>query len=240
MPKASVLCVALMLALISMHSYAQNPTNRGGLPGNTVREFLNDGDERSYYDPINDTIHYKKAIDSFYRGPGNKVYLLTQRIFTSSDTTLRVEYFRDLSDIIDLKTYKRIDHTFFLNKRKVYMWFGTSDGEYAYEIVDADAASFVPFKAVAGGTDKKHVFYWNFDKGKIEIIPGADPKNIKVLCPPDECWNCGNCYFVDNKQVFFAHTIVAEADPKTFHLLTGANVDAADKHAQYYQGNKVR
>jgi hypothetical protein len=238
MPKVPVLYVALMLVVASLHG--QNPTNRAGLPGNAVRELINDGTENLYFDPINDTIRYKKIADNFYRGPHGKVFLLTQRMFGATDTIAMVEYFRDMSDFMDLKSYKRIDDVFFLNKQKVYMWVATSDGEVAYEIVGADAASFIPFEEISGGVDKRNVFYWDLRKGSIEIIPGANPKTIKVLCPADECWNCGGCYFIDDKRVFFAHTVVPDADSKTFHLLTEAGVDAADQHAKYRQGSKIR
>jgi hypothetical protein len=218
---------------------AQSKIPRGGLAGNNIPEFIQDKNTPYFTDPIDDTIHFKRVIDQIYRGDSNKIYLKTACFYpVNNDTLLFLEYYKDISEFLDLKTYGQLPEGFFQNKHKVYMWWGNSDGEYPMEVKGADPKSFVPFKNVGGGTDKNYVFYGG-GPSDFEIIQGANPKTVKVLNPKRGCWNCGDCYFVDDKFVFYGFVKIEGADPKTFKLLNKDKLDAKDTNGQYFEGKRI-
>jgi hypothetical protein len=209
------------------------------LPGNNIRQFLHDqADENYFTDPVDDTVHYHRVKDNIFTDANGKVYLLNAFIVSFGDSLLAREYFRDYSDFIDLKTYRSIKHDFFVNRGRVYVWFSNSDGTYPVEIDNADFKTFKPFDNVCGGTDKNHVFYGS-PLDSIKIIKGADPKTIQVLNPGHGCWNCDNCYFKDQKNVFFGCNRIAQADAKSFVLVNEDGVDCIDINHKYYDGHVI-
>ncbi|MCO4292401.1 DKNYY domain-containing protein [Solitalea sp. MAHUQ-68] len=155
----------------------------------------------------------------------------------SEDTLLTTQYFKDITDF-DLETFRTVKDGYFITKGKVYLWWGNSDGNYPVEVIGADPKTFIPFDSIAGGTDKKSVFYGgppeDFSK-----IDGADPKTIKVLNPKRGCWNCGDCYFTDDKNVYYGLQKIKGADPKTFTLLNLDTIDAKDKNRKYFNGEPI-
>lgn len=211
------------------------------MTGNNIEEFVQDKKDKQYFtDPIDDTINFKKVVDNVYKGDSGKIYILNVcGRPLGKDTFLYSEYYKDVTDFLDLKTYRQIKNGYFQNKGKVYMWWGNSDGDYPIEVVGADPKTFVPFDSVAGGTDRQYVFYGGVPSD-FEIISGADPKSIKVLNPERGCWNCGDCYFVDDKNVFYGLTKIKGADPKTFKLVNQETVDAEDKNGKYFEGELIR
>lgn len=220
-------------------AHAQVKLNRG-LPGNNIVEFVQSKDDKQYFtDPVDDTINYKKVVDNIYKDRSGKIYILNCSFRPSSNnTSFYLEYFKDVSNFLELKSYKQIQKGFFQNKGKVYMWWGNSDGNYPIEVIGADPKTFIPFESVGGGTDKQYVFYGG-GPGDFEIIKGANPRTIKVLNPAHGCWNCGNCYFVDDKAVYFGLHKMAGVDPKTFKLVNEETVDAEDKNGKYFEGHRI-
>ncbi len=234
--------ITTFIILMSLCACAQKPVKaRSGLTGNNIIEFVQDKDDTQFFtDPVDDTTNYKKVVDNIYKDVKGKTYILTVCFRpTGSDTSVYVEYYKDVSNFLDVKTYGKIKNGFFQNKGKVYIWGSNTDGDYPIEVTGADPNSFVPFDNVGGGIDKQAVFYAGVP-GNFEIIKGADPKTIKVFNPESGCWNCGNCYFVDSKSVYFGLQKMEGADPKTFKLLNQETVDAEDKNGTYFEGKRIK
>ena len=231
-----------IIILTNLYSCGQTKIkSRGGLTGNNIIELVQDNNDKVYFtDPIDDTINFKKVVDNIYRDDSGKVYIRTVCVNPiSKDTFLYSEYFKNVTAFLDLKSYEQIKNGYFQNKGKVYMWWGNSDGEYPIEVVGADPKTFVPFDSVAGGTDKQNVYYGGVPSD-FEIIQGADPKSVKVLNPERGCWNCGNCYFVDDKNVYYGLTKIEGADSKTFKLMNMETIDAEDKRGKYFEGQLIK
>ncbi|MBK6839732.1 MAG: DKNYY domain-containing protein [Bacteroidetes bacterium] len=93
--------------------------------------------------------------------------------------------------------------------------------------------------SVGGGTDEYRGVLWR-SSDDFEILWDADPKTIKVLNPDRGCWNCGNCYFVDDKSVYFGLVKIKVPDPKTFKLVNKETIDAEDKNGKYFEGKAVQ
>jgi hypothetical protein len=235
----SVFLIVSVIILTNFYSCRQ--TEHRGLTGNNSVEFVQDkNDKKMFTDPIDDTINFKKAGENIYKDQDGKFYILTVcGRPTSSDTFLFLQYFKGVTDFIDIKSYSPIKDGYFQNKGKVYMWWGNSDGEYPIEVAGADPNTFVPFDSVAGGKDKHYVFC-DGAPGDFKMIPGADPKSIKVLNPERGCWNCNNCYFLDDKNVYYGLTKIEGADPKTFKLVNIDSIDAVDKWGNYFDGHLIK
>jgi hypothetical protein len=214
---------------------------RSGLLGNNIIEFVQDKKHKIFFtDPIDDTINYKRVIDNIYKDDNEKYYILNVCFRpVSDDTLLYLEYFRDETDFLDIKSYRQIKSGYFVNKGRVFYWWGNSDGDYPIEVIGADPKTFIPFDSVAGGTDRQFVYYGSPPKD-FNVINGADPKSIKVLNPKRGCWNCGNCYFKDKKAVYYGCKKIIGADSKTFKLLNQHNFDAEDKNGKYFEGLIVK
>lgn len=215
-------------------------TSRSWLTGNPVEQFIPDNkDSRIYRDPVDDTLNFRHIIDNIYQDASLRTFIKTVCFDPSnSDSIVYLEYFKDMTNFLDLKSYKQLKEGFFQNKGKVYMWWGNSDGDYAVTVKGADPLTFSPFDSVAGGTDLNHVFYGG-PPVDFEIIEGANPKTIRVLNPDRDCWNCGDCYFVDDKHVFYGFKAIPNADPKTFRLLNKDSIDAIDKFGKYFEGQRI-
>jgi len=208
--------------------------------GNDLAQFIPDkNDDLFFVDPIDDTVNYKHVVDKIYRDDAGAIYLRDVSVTGFGDSVIAHEYFHDYSNFIELKTYRRINDSYFGNKEKVYLWYSNSDGTYPLEIRDADLETFRPFDNVCGGTDWRFVFCGS-PQGGVEIIDGADPETIKVLNPRRGCWNCGNAYFKDDKNVFFALKKIEGADVKTFKLVDQENIDCTDKRRKYFDGKVIQ
>jgi hypothetical protein len=202
---------------------------------------VQDKEDNLYFtDPVDDTVSFEKVVDNIYKGPNGKTFILTggSRLI-GNDTFLTVQYYKDVTDFLDLKSYGKLKEDYFQSKNKVYMWWGNSDGNYPIEVPNADPKTFEPFKDIAGGKDKQYVFYGGAPSN-FEVIPEADPESIRILNPERGCWNCGNCYFVDNKHVYYGSNKVKGADPKTFKLINQETIDAVDKRGRYFDGHLVK
>jgi hypothetical protein len=149
-----------------------------------------------------------------------------------------VEYFQDITSWFDTESYFDIDGSFFSVNGEVGHWWYNSGGTYVVGVIGADHESFTPFKSIAGGYDKSHVFYDGLPSN-FKIIEGCDPKTVKVLNPERGCYNCGNCYFVDKHSVFFGLNKI-EADPLTFKLVNEEKVDAIDKNGKWFDGRLLQ
>nr|WP_256471368.1 DKNYY domain-containing protein [Solitalea agri] len=57
--------------------------------------------------------------------------------------------------------------------------------------------------------------------------------------PKRGCWNCGDCYFTDDKNVYYGLQKIKGADPKTFTLLNLDTIDAKDKNRKYFNGEPI-
>lgn len=232
--------LTLFTILFSCTQYNTKIVVRTGLAGNNIVEFIKDKNDKQFFDPIDDTVNFKRVVDNIYIDYSSNVYILSICSKSiSEDTFLYLEYFKKMTDFIDIKSYKKIKDSYFQNKGKVYMWWSNSDGDYPIEVTSADPETFIPFDSVAGGIDKQHVFYGGVP-GDFETIDGADPKSIQVLNPEKGCWNCGNCYFVDSKNVYFGLTKMEGADPITFKLINSDKIDAQDKRGQYFDGQLIK
>ncbi|MFC7773273.1 DKNYY domain-containing protein [Flavobacterium sp. GCM10027622] len=230
----------LLLTALSALGQTRMEMLRSGLNGNTIAKLVQDEEDKGFFtDPVDDTLNFNKVIDNIYKDKKGKVYLLTGSFRPiAKDTAVYFEYYKDISDFLELKTYKSIKNGFFQNKNKVYIWWENSDGNYPIEVKGAHAKTFVPFDSICGGYDKKHVFYGG-GPDDFEIIKGADPKTIKVVNPKKGCWNCNNCYFIDRKSVYFGVTKINVADPNTFQLVNTETVDAEDKNGYYVEGKRI-
>jgi hypothetical protein len=214
--------------------------NRHGLTGNNIIEFVKDKNDPSIFtDPIDDITNFKKITDNIYKDIRGKTYILSACSRPFNDTLIIWEYFKEMTDFLDLKTYRRIKGDYFENKGKVYMWWSNSDGNYPIEAIGADPKSFIPFENIAGGIDNQNVFYVGVPDN-FKIIKGADPKSIKILNPERGCWNCGNCYFVDCEAVYYGLNRIDGADPKTFKLINQTKIDALDRNGKYYDGHLTK
>ncbi len=230
----------LFITIGLFSSYGQGHVGFRGLTGNNIAQFVSDeADKNVLMDPIDDTIHYKHVVDDIYEDTVGKIFLRTYASENWNDTLVLYEYYRDYSDFIRIETYKSLKKGYFINQGKVYIWWGNSDGKIPIEIEGADAKTFVPFEGIEGGVDKNFVYYGG-PPDDFEVLPGANPKTIMVLNPERGCGNCGNCYFVDDKHVYFGLKLVVGADPKTFKLLNQEAVDAQDKHGKYYDGQLIK
>jgi len=232
--------ILLLLVTSSAYGQIQKQGNRG-LPGNNTIEFVQNKSDKKYFtDPIDDTINYKKVVDNIFKDRSGKIYIINVCFRSmNNDTSIYLEYFKDVSDFLDLKSYKDIKKGFFQNKGKVYMWWSNSDGDYPIEVIGADPKTFVPFDNIGGGTDKQYVFYGG-GPDDFKIIEGANPKTIKVLNPANGCWNCGNCYFIDDKTVYYGLNKLEGADPNTFKLVNQEKIDAVDKNGKYFEGYLIK
>lgn len=247
-----VIFCAFVISMIMMrgcHSSAQSNRPRYGLNGNNVFELVIEEIDTSpsgrrhlwVCDPIDDTISYKWVVDKIYRDTAGSLFIrdMTIRPYgESGDTSIRYEFFKNFNEFLDLKTYRRIKGDYFTNNGKVYLWWGNSDGAYPIAFPGADPGTFQPFDKLCGGVDKEHVFYGG-GPDDFEVIDGANPEKIEILNPSKGCDNCGNCYFKDEKHVFFGQKMIEGADPKTFKLLNQEKVDAADRNHKYFDGQVI-
>jgi len=236
-----VFFILIFAIITNLYSCKQSNGSERGLTGNNIVEFVQDKNDKIFFtDPIDDTTNFKKVGDNIYKDESGEFYILNLCSNSiSKDTFLFLEYFKNVTDFIDLKSYRQIKKGYFQNKGKVYMWWGNSDGEYPIEVEGADPKTFVPFDSVAGGTDKQYVFHGDIP-GSFKIIQGADPKSVNVLNPERGCWNCNNCYFVDHKNVYYGLTKIDGADPKTFKLVNMDSIDAVDKWSRYFDGHLIK
>jgi DKNYY family len=214
---------------------------RTGWPGNNIVEFIQDRYDSVYFtDPIDDTLYFRRLDDQIYVRDNGKVFVRSKmEVEIGADTVVFVEYFRDVSAFLRLRGYKQLGEGFFQNKGAVYFWWGDSEGDFPIKVVSADPRTFKPFVGVGGGTDKRHVYYGG-GPDDFSIVAGADPKTVKALNPDRGCWNCRNCYFVDQNHVYLGLQEIAGADPKTFRLVNGDTVDAEDMYGRYFDGCLVK
>ncbi len=234
--------VLILLILTTCSSCGQTPKKVDrGLPGSNFVEFVQDKNNKQYFtDPVDDTTNYKNVVDNIFKDRRGKIYILNVCFRpTGNDSSVYLEYFKDMSDFLDISTYRQIKNGFFQNNGKVHIWGINSDGDYPVEVTGADPKTFVPFDSVAGGIDKQYVFYGGVPDD-FKIIDGANPKTIKVLNPARGCWNCGSCYFVDDKAVYYGLNKIEGADPKTFELVNKETIDAVDKNAKYFEGRLIK
>ncbi len=216
-------------------------------PGNSIIRWINYCPDSvkncgAYVDPVDDTITYKLVSGRVYTDTANNAFVLSMYQdpkSLESDISLFVEYYQGVSDEIDLRSYRVISGDYITTKGKVYLWWGDMQHYYLVAVQDADPKTFKPFDKIAGGTDKHHVFYGG-PPHEFDIIPGADPRSIRILNPKRGCWNCGNCYFADDRSVFFGTQRINGADAKSFKLVDKDSVDAQDKNHRYFDGKVVK
>ena len=238
---ASPVSILLLLIVLTSCSQSENKSHNGRWKGNNLVEFIPDEKrQRNFIDPIDDSINFKRVVDDIFQDQQGKTYVLGSHFNPiSKDTLLHLEYFHDITDWFDLKSYKKINggytNALFQMNDEVFQWWGNSDGPYAVTYKGADPETFVPFDEICGGKDSLHVFYGGLP-GNFKIIEGANPNTIKILNPERGCCNCNNCYFVDEHAVYFGLNKIEGADPTTFRLVNHNTVDAEDKNGKYFDG----
>ena len=224
--------ICVLISAIASFAHAQK------YRGNPIVQHLTDSlNTTAFFDPIDDTISYKRVIDKLYRDSKGRIYLLTVAAEQWNDSLIMHAYFHDYTSFFKLKTYQSISEDYFINNGKVYIWFLTSDGHQPVEIKEADHKTFKPFDTICGGTDRHHVFYGG-PEADIRIVKGANPKTIVVLNPKDGCWNCNTSYFKDDKNVYYRWERIDGADPETFALSEEKHIDCTDKYGKYRTGKR--
>src|SRR5688572_1495574 len=116
--------LSLLVAFITLSCFysckQKQKKFRTDLPGNTIVEFVER--ESFYIDPIDDTINFKSLDDDIYTDSSGKVYLRTMSFRPlSNDSLAYYEYFKDITDFLNLKSYTQIKDGYFRNKGKVYI-----------------------------------------------------------------------------------------------------------------------
>lgn len=138
------------------------------MTGNNKLEFVQDSSDSSFFlDPVDDTLNFKRVKENFYKDKQGKIYLLTQKFCEAhSDTFLNRQYFKDMSDFIDIESYKSLGNGYFINKGKVYIWRGNSCGEYPDEVEGADHLTFRLLKISTVDAEDKYGRYFDGQKMK--------------------------------------------------------------------------
>ncbi len=212
------------------------------LLGNTIQNFEYSKNKNGIvyaYDAVDDSVHFKHVIDDFYIGDSNKVYLLTSYtsdaldfMDTIPDTLRTVAYFEDYTDIIDLKTYKKLGNDAFTTKGKVFIWWANDTHAYASEAEGADPATFYYDTISHIYKDEKHVMN-DDDFPRLHVEKGMIPEKARSI---------GNPYvtskaYIDAKHVFFEDTILTIAEPNTFTFDSSRKFYRDTKHV--FAGNKL-
>lgn len=109
-----------------------------GLLGNVKKSIeLSTRFPDSYVDPIDDTTGFQYFKDDLYISQDKKIFKKTvcmSREYLEKDSTLFIEYLKDMSHLISILDYKSFNNGTFESRGKLYKWEGNSDGEYAVEI----------------------------------------------------------------------------------------------------------
>ncbi|MDJ1471457.1 DKNYY domain-containing protein [Xanthocytophaga flava] len=230
--------IPAILLIIILLLLSCKKSKRSSLRNSIENWIQTDRNPDTFVNPIDDTTDLKMIGNQIYQANDGKVYLRTLYPHRYKRDHY-VEYLKDITDFLNIADYRELDKGYFTTKGKVYMWWSNDGGHYPVEVKVADPGTFVPFDSIAGGKDKAHVFYGG-PPGNMDTLPGADPATIRVMNPKRGCWNCGDCYFVDAKHVFWGLQPILEADSKTFHLVDSEAVDARDKYRSYYNGRPIR
>jgi hypothetical protein len=156
--------------------------------------------EGQLIDPIDDTLDFKRTKFGFLRN-GDKVYKKSITTRFCDIERVRVEFFQNLSDKIDLKSYREIGERFFVTQNKVFFWWINSDGHLIIPVFEADAKTFVPFKKICGGTDKKNIYYGCPNRGVYKLKFTSSSK-FEFIPKEDNYWNSPNHYLIVNKKVY--------------------------------------
>lgn len=107
--------------LMSFYSYGQTILkSRGGLTGNNIVEFVQDKSNKEFFtDPVDDTINFKKVVDNIFRDRIGKIYILNVSFRPgSNDTSVYLEYFKDISGFLDLNHTDKLSMASFKIKER--------------------------------------------------------------------------------------------------------------------------
>ncbi len=144
--KQAIVVLSVILLIYSCNSrkveYAKNKNDTTeiniGLLGNVKKSIeLSTRFPNSFVDPIDDTNGYQYFKDDLYISKDKKIFKKTvcmSREYLEKDSTLFIEYLKDMSHLINIFDYTGFKNGTFESRGKLYKWEGNSDGEYAVEI----------------------------------------------------------------------------------------------------------
>lgn len=154
----------------------------------------------------------------------SQIYYDSIAIFKIGDSSIE----KPLSEIIDIKTFTKLDNgtSFSKDKNYVYYSYVSSSGSYRVIVNGANPKTFKPLSDYRYGIDDKHIFHQS------DIINGLNFEKHEILYSLDK-----TDYFIDyikdDKVVFYEGDTVKGADAKTFKLVAKQKWSAEDKNYKY-------
>lgn len=168
--------------------------------GNQILDTIRVGGE--LIDPIDDTLNFEKAAFGFYVDIKEKVYKKTKIHESVNGRHVIVEYFRDVSDCVDLSTYREIDgDRYFASGGQVFFWWANSGGDFALGVDGADAETFRPADSFCGGYDKYGILYGSPNWG-VYRLNIDDFENVKLVPKEGSYWNTPQHYLISGEKVY--------------------------------------
>lgn len=165
--------------------------------GNRIKDTVRVNDR--LFDYLDDTAGFVKNKFDFYVRDG-RLYRKHTSLRPCQDYHVAVEFFQDLSDVIDINSYEELGRRFFRTKDKVYFWWANSEMLLTIPVDFADADSFKPFENICGGVDKNGVYYGDPNRGvyKLDLPIGTA---FEFIPKPDHYWNSPSNFMLVNNQL---------------------------------------
>ncbi len=151
-------------------------------------------------DPIDDTLSFKKAKFDFWT-KDEKIFKKSKTYASCNGNMVTVQYFQDLTNTINLDSYRELGDRFFTTNNKVYFWWANSGGHLTIPIENADGKSFRPFPNICGGTDKNGIYYGspNYGVYKLNISKTSD---FEFIPKKNNYWNTPKHYVIIDNILF--------------------------------------
>lgn len=140
---------------------------------------------------IKDSLRYKKLKCGLYLSSKGDIAYQTRECIDEQCDTAMIRYvnwiygvvegdsinggLKEMKFVVDIRTFKFVDHLYWWDKNYVYCFTPMSDGGTVCLNEKIDRQSFVVFKGTGYAKDKSHVFY------RGDIIPDADIKTFRVM-----------------------------------------------------------
>src|SRR6478736_6054327 len=114
----SVFWIFSSIILTNLYSCQYPNESERGLVGNNIVEFVQHKNDNIFFtDPIDDTTNFKNVVDNIYKDENGDVYIHSVCFKPiSKDTSVYLEYFKKVTDFIDVKSYSQIKDGYFQNK----------------------------------------------------------------------------------------------------------------------------
>lgn len=154
--------------------------------------------EKKLVDPIDDFVNFRNTGFGFVKR-GDKIYKKARTHRSCDSKFIEIEFYQDLTNRIELETYKEYDEIYFTTKNGVYFWWVNSCGHLVFPINKADPKTFKPFKDICGGTDKNGIYYGCPNYGVYQLnIPVNS--SYEFVPKKKNYWNSPNHFvIIDNK-----------------------------------------